>query len=120
MNPTFQLKEAWQSNLRLIPRPRFTIVTKSILECFKLARLLRKTPKLFSMLEVEFIISAKKSSTRRLEVKGDHVKKGKLFTELENMDKSKSDAVYLSSKGQIIVVSGLSSALAIILQFFLL
>ena len=76
----------------------FKIVTENAFFCNELAEQMRKDPTFFDMFEIEYVVKAQKSARRDLTLTGSHLKKSKLFSQLENMNKTENGEQYLNSK----------------------
>ena len=95
----YMIGTGWKSNTRLQNIVPFKIICKNEDACAYFVKVLKEDPKVFEMFELQYVTRGQKSSRREINIDGSHVKSGKLFTNLTNMNITADDGTrYLSSK----------------------
>ncbi len=92
----YQTDRAWKPNTKLSNSLQFWISTKEEEHCRLLEEEMKRDPNLFDRLELEYVIHAQSSSSKRITIKGEHLLSGTLFAKLKGSAKN-SGYAYLSS-----------------------
>ena len=95
----FKLADRWVTNTKLTNVVSFLAVCRNEKNCREIQNRMKNNATMFNKLEIEFAVSGKKTSRKELTVKGEHFVNGKLFTELENMNRTLPDGTrYLNTR----------------------
>lgn len=84
----FKLVDHWKSNTHLPASVFFQFTCEDLPKCERLKTAMQTNPRIFSAIELEYIINGQKSSRRSLTVTGTHLLKGRLFTKMASQSPS--------------------------------